>query len=116
MTLPISTETIVKLYVEGRLPVQQIAVRMMCSPQTIEYRLRKAGVLKRRTNKRYLRDRLKPHMPVLLAMVSDKRKERKALAEFVVDPCNPDVERKKAAENLVRVNAEVKALEIVVSK
>lgn len=116
MTLPISTETVVKLYVEDRMTEQQIAVRMMCSPQTVAYRLRKAGVLMRRTNKRYLRDRLKPHMPVLLSLVGDKRKERKALAEFVVDPRNPDAERKKAAENLVRINAEVKALEIVVSK
>lgn len=116
MTLPISTETIVKLYVEDRMPKSKIAEKFGCSHETIAYRLRSAGISLRRTNKRYLRDRLKPHMPALLALVGDKRKERKALAEFVVDPRNPDDERKKAAESLVRVNAEVKALEIVVSK
>ena len=116
MTLPIATETIVALYQNDQMSAPQIAAKLGCSPETVAYRLRKTGISLRRTNKRYLRDRLKPHMPVLLTLIGDKRKERKALAEFVVDPRSPDSERKKAAEKLVKINAEVKALEIVVSK
>lgn len=116
MTLPIATETIVALYQNDQMSAPQIAEKLGCSAETVAYRLRKTGISLRRTNKRYLRDRIKPHIPVLLDMVKDMRRRRKALAEFVVDPRNPEAERNKAAEKLVRINAEIKALEIVVSK
>ena len=116
MTLPIATETIVGLYLDEQMTEQQIAVKFGCSQQMVAYRLRKAGVSLRRTNKRYLHRELKPHIPVLLAMVRDMRARRKVIAEFVIDPRNPDTERVAMADALVRINREIKALEIVVRK
>lgn len=116
MTLPIATETIVGLYLEDRLSEQKIADRLGCSQQMVCYRLRKAGVLVRRSNKRHLYDRIKPHLPVLIAMTREMRKRRKAMAEFVVDPLKPDAERMKMAESLVLISREIAALEIVISK
>lgn len=116
MTLPIATETIVELYLDHCLTEQQIANRLGCSQQTVGYRLRKAGVSLKRTNKLHMYRTLKPHLPVLRAMVLEMRKRRRAIAEFVVDPRNPDKERKAQAEALVILNREIKAMEIVISK
>lgn len=116
MTLPIATETIVSMYRDQRMTEQQIASQLGCSQQMVGYRLRKAGVSQRRTNKRNLYGMLKPHLPVLLSMISDMRKRRKLMAEFVVDPRNSDSERVEMAENLVRINKEIKALEVVTRK
>lgn len=116
MTLPIATETIVGLYLDQQMTEQQIAAKLGCSQQTVGYRLRKAGVSLRRTNKRQLYRNLKPHIPVLLAMTRDMRKRRRAMAEYVVDPMNPDAERAKMAERLVVINREIAALEVVTRK
>lgn len=116
MTLPISTELIVSMYVDERMAEQQIATRLGCSQQTVGYRLRKAGVSLRRTNKRKLYSDLRPHIPVLVAMVRDMRRRRKAMADFIVDPTKKDSERARIAESLVVLNREIAALEIVVRK
>lgn len=116
MTLPIPTETIVELYLEQMLTEQQIASRLGCSQQTVGYRLRKAGVSLKRSNKLHMYRTLKPHLPVLRAMTQEMRKRRRTIAEFVVDPRNPDKERRKQAEALVVLNREIKAMEIVISK
>jgi len=116
MTLSIATETIVELYLEQMLTEQQIANRLGCSQQMVGYRLRKAGVSLKRTNKLHLYRTLKPHLPVLRAMVQEMRKRRRTMAEFVVDPRNPDKERREQAEALVVLNREIKAMEIVISK
>jgi predicted DNA-binding protein YlxM (UPF0122 family) len=116
MTLPIATETIVELYLDQMMTEQQIANRLGCSQQTVGYRLRKAGVSLKRTNKLHMYRTLKPHLPVLRAMTKEMRKRRREIAEFVVDPRNPDKERKKQAEALVILNREIKAMEIVISK
>ena len=116
MTLPIATETIVELYLDHCLTEQQIANRLGCSQQTVGYRLRKAGVSLKRTNKLHMYRTLKPHLPVLRSMVLEMRKRRRVIAEFVVDPRNPDKERKAQAEALVVLNREIKAMEIVIRK
>lgn len=116
MTLPISTELIVSMYVDERMAEQQIAARLGCSQQTVGYRLRKAGVSLRRTNKRKLYSDLKPHIPVLVSMVRDMRRRRKAMAEFVIDVTKKESERVKIAESLVLLNREITALEIVIRK
>lgn len=116
MTLPISTETIVELYRDERMTEQQIAIRLGCSQQMVGYRLRKAGVSLRRTNKRYLYREIKSHIPALLGLLRRMRKDRKCLAYFVVDPRNSDGERVKMSEKLVVINREIAALEIVVRK
>lgn len=116
MTLPIATETIVGLYLDQQMTEQQIASQLGCSQQTVGYRLRKAGVSLRRTNKKKLYRNLRPHLPVLVAMVSDMRRRRKAMAEFVVDTTNRDSERAKMAESLVLINREIAALEVVTRK
>jgi len=116
MTLPIATETIVELYLEHHMTEQQIANRLGCSQQMVGYRLRKAGVALKRTNKLHLYRTLKPHLPVLRAMTCEMRKRRRELAQFVIDPRNPDGERRKQAEALVRLNKEITALEIVIHK
>lgn len=116
MTLPIATETIVTMYRDQRMTEQQIASQLGCSQQMVGYRLRKAGVSQRRTNKRYLHRELKPHIPALMGLMMYMLKRRKAMAEFVVDPRNPDTERVEMAENLVRINKEIKALEVVTRK
>jgi hypothetical protein len=116
MTLPIATETIVAMYLEDRMTEQQIATQLGCSQQMVGVRLRKAGVSVRKSNKRYLHRELKLHMPVLLGLVKEMRRRRKTLAEFVVDPRNPDAERVEMAERLVLINREIAALEVVVRK
>jgi predicted transcriptional regulator len=116
VTLPIATETIVGLYIDKQMTEQEIAKELGCSQQMVGYRLRKAGVSLRRSNKRYLHARIKPHMPVLLGMVKEMKKRRKSLADFVVDPRNPDAERVKMAESLVLINREIAALEVVTRK
>lgn len=116
MTLPIATETIVSMYLDEQMTEQQIAIRLGCSQQMVAYRLRKAKVSLKRTNKRHLHRELKPHLPVLLSMVRDMRKRRKEIAEFVVDPRNTDTERIKMSELLVSLNREIQAMEIVVRK
>jgi Sigma-70, region 4. len=116
MTLPIKTETIVEMYLDEQMTEQQIATKLGCSQQMVGARLRKAGVSLRRTNKRYLHREIKPHIPVLLAMVRGMRARRRTMAEFVVDPRNPDAERAAMAEKLVVINREIKAMEIVVRK
>ncbi len=116
MTLPIATETIVEMYLDEQMTEQQIAKKLGCSQQMVGYRLRKAGVSLRRTNKRYLHRDIKPHIPVLLGLTRELRKRRKTLAEFVIDPRNPDSERVKMAEKLVLINREIAALEVVTRK
>lgn len=116
MTLPIATETIVGMYLDEQMTEQQIAAKLGCSQQMVAYRLRKAGVSLKRTNKRYLHREIKPHIPVLLGLVRELRRRRKAMAEFVIDPSNGDSERVKMAESLVLINREIAALEIVVRK
>lgn len=116
MTLPIATETIVSLYLDDQMTEQEIATKLGCSQQTVGYRLRKAGVSLRKTNKRNLYRALKPHLPVLVAMVRDMRRRRKAMAEFVIDTSKKDSERAKMAESLVRINREIAALEVVTRK
>lgn len=116
MTLPIATETIVALYLDERMTEQQIAKKLGCSQQTVGYRLRKAGVSLRRTNKRYLDRDIKPHVPVLLGLLRRLRKDRKDLAEFVIDPRNADGARVKMSEKLVMINREIAALEVVTRK
>lgn len=116
MTLPIATETIVALYLDEHLTEQQIAIRLGCSQQMVGYRLRKAGVSLKRTNKLHMYRTLKPHLPVLRAMTQEMRKRRRALAEFVVDPRNPDPERREQAEALVVLNREITAMEIIIRK
>lgn len=116
MTLPIATETIVSMYLDEQMTEQKIASKLGCSQQMVGYRLRKAGVSLRRTNKRYLHTRIKPHLPILIGMVREMRRRRKTMAEFVVDPRNPDSERISMAESLVLINREIAALEVVVRK
>jgi len=116
MTLPIATETIVTMYRDQRMTEQQIASQLGCSQQMVGYRLRKAGVSQRRTNKRHLYGMLKPHLPVLLSMIVDMRKRRKLMAEYIVDPRNPSHDRDRMSERLVTINREIAALEIVVMK
>ena len=116
MTLAIATEHIVELYIERQMTEQQIATQLGCSQQTVGYRLRKAGVSMRRTNKLRLYRTLKPHLAALRALTRELRARRRVIAEFVVDPRNPARERAAQAEALVRINREITALEIVTHK
>lgn len=116
MTLPIATETIVGLYLDDQMTEQEIASKLGCSQQFVWCRLKRAGVSVRRSNKKNLYADLKPHLPVLIGMIRDMRKRRKAMAEFAVDPRNPDSERVLMAERLVLINREIAALEVVVRK
>lgn len=108
MTLPIDTQTIVSMYLDEMLTQQQIADRLGCTQQLVWARLKKAGVTLRKSLQH-----LKPHLPVLRSMLDEMRKRRRKMAEFVVDPRNPNRERAAMAERLVILNREIAAMEIV---